>query len=131
MTTLPNGLTVMLVESHKLPVVAANLVVLSGSEMNPINKPGLASFTADMLDEGTQNRSALQIADDVDLWAGQRRLRRIRRPQPHAGAAGKHQHGPGREQRRAAHPKEGRQRAFPGGGSYITVAAVHRFGLIG
>ena len=63
--TLPNGLTVLLVEKHNLPVVAANLVVLSGSEANPINKPGLASFTADMLDEGTNKRSALQIAEDA------------------------------------------------------------------
>jgi zinc protease len=61
---LANGLTVMLVEQHKLPIVSANLMVLSGSDMNPINRPGLASFTADMLPEGTSRRSALQIADD-------------------------------------------------------------------
>jgi zinc protease len=62
---LANGLTIMLVEQHNLPVVAANLVVLSGSEANPADKPGLASFTADMLDEGTTKRSTLQIAEDV------------------------------------------------------------------
>ena len=62
---LANGLTVMLVERHNLPVVSANLVVLSGSETNPADRAGLASFTADMLDEGTNKRSALQIADDV------------------------------------------------------------------
>jgi zinc protease len=63
--TLPNGLTVLLVEKHNLPMVSANLVVLSGSEANPVDKPGLASFTADMLDEGTNKRSALQIAEDA------------------------------------------------------------------
>ena len=62
---LANGLTVMLVEQHNLPVVSANLVVLSGSEANPPDKPGLASFTADMLDEGTTRRSTLQLAEDV------------------------------------------------------------------
>jgi zinc protease len=62
---LPNGLTVLFVEQRNLPVVSANLVVLSGSERNPVDKPGLASFTADMLDEGTNKRSTLQIADDV------------------------------------------------------------------
>jgi zinc protease len=62
---LPNGLTVMFAEQHNLPVVSANLVVLSGSERNPADRPGLASFTADMLDEGTNKRSTLQIADDV------------------------------------------------------------------
>ena len=62
---LPNGLTLLLVEQHQLPVVAANLVVLSGSETNPLDKPGLAAFTAAMLDQGTNRRSALQIADDA------------------------------------------------------------------
>jgi zinc protease len=63
---LANGLTVLLSEQHDLPVIAANLVVLSGSEANPPEKPGLAAFTADMLDEGTSKRSALQIADDAE-----------------------------------------------------------------
>jgi zinc protease len=62
---LDNGLTVMVVEQHELPVVAANLVVLSGSDANPLDKSGLASFTAAMLQEGTTKRSALQIADDA------------------------------------------------------------------
>ncbi len=63
---LPNGLHVYLVEQHSLPVVAANLVVLAGSETNPAEQPGLASFTADMLDEGTATRSTLQLAQDVN-----------------------------------------------------------------
>jgi zinc protease len=63
---LPNGLTVLLIERHTLPIVTANLVTLSGSELNPLDKPGLASFTAAMLQEGTKNRPALKIADDVD-----------------------------------------------------------------
>jgi zinc protease len=61
--SLHNGLRVFLIEQHSLPVVSANLVVLSGSERNPAAYPGLASFTAEMLDEGTRTRSALQIAD--------------------------------------------------------------------
>jgi len=63
--TLPNGLTVMLLEQHRLPVLSANLVVLAGSDRNPIAKPGLASFTADMLDEGTSTRSNGKLADDL------------------------------------------------------------------
>ncbi|HYL12675.1 MAG TPA: pitrilysin family protein [Terriglobales bacterium] len=62
---LSNGLTVLLVEQHKLPVVAAHLVVLTGSDANPVSKPGLASFTAAMLSEGTNHRGAPQIADDA------------------------------------------------------------------
>jgi zinc protease len=63
---LANGLTVYLIEKHNLPIVSANLVVLSGSERNRPELPGLASFTAEMLDEGTIKRSALQLARDVD-----------------------------------------------------------------
>ncbi len=59
------GLTVLLVEQHKLPVVAASLYVLRGSEANPAQLPGLAAFTADMLDEGTTTRASLKLADDV------------------------------------------------------------------
>ncbi len=63
---LSNGLSVYLVEQHSLPIVSANLIALSGSERNPIGLPGLSSFTAEMLDEGTARRSALQIAFDAD-----------------------------------------------------------------
>lgn len=62
---LANGLTVMYHERRDLPVVAAMLVVRTGSESNPPRRPGLASFTADMLTEGTLARSALQIADEA------------------------------------------------------------------
>jgi zinc protease len=62
---LPNGLTVLLVEQHKFPVLSAQVVVGSGSDANPIKEPGLAAFTAAMLAEGTEHRSAVQIADDA------------------------------------------------------------------
>jgi zinc protease len=62
---LGNGLTVLLNERPGLPVVSANLVVKTGSGANPPDKPGLANFTAAMLDEGTSTRSALQIADQI------------------------------------------------------------------
>ena len=62
---LDNGLTVLLLPQHKLPMVSAALVTLRGSESNAPSLPGLASFTADMLDEGTASRSTLQLADDV------------------------------------------------------------------
>jgi len=63
---LANGLTVYLIGSHNLPVVSATLVTLSGNDTNPVDKPGLAGFTADMLDEGTTNRSSAKIADDLN-----------------------------------------------------------------
>jgi zinc protease len=62
---LPNGLTLILNERRGLPIVAANLVLKTGSDANPLDKPGLANFAAAMLDEGTATRNALQIADEV------------------------------------------------------------------
>jgi zinc protease len=63
---LPNGLTVIaLPRTGGAPVVSASFLVRSGSDANPIEKPGLASFTAAMLDQGTASRSALQLADEV------------------------------------------------------------------
>jgi zinc protease len=62
---LANGLTIFLNARPGLPVVSANLVVKTGSGANPPNKPGLANFTAAMLDQGTASRTALQIADQV------------------------------------------------------------------
>jgi zinc protease len=57
---------VFLIEQHNLPVVSANMITLVGSDRNPPERPGLASFTAEMLDEGTGKRSPLEIAVDAD-----------------------------------------------------------------
>jgi zinc protease len=64
---LQNGLTVYYNYRPGLPVVAANLVFNTGSGANPIDKPGLASFTANMLQQGTATRNATQIADETAL----------------------------------------------------------------
>jgi zinc protease len=58
-----NGLTVFYSERPGLPLVAASLVLLRGSGANPVEQPGLASFTTRMLQQGTATRTALQIAD--------------------------------------------------------------------
>src|SRR5207244_269567 len=42
---LANGLTVLYSERPGLPLVAANLVLLAGSGVNPVDRPGLASMT--------------------------------------------------------------------------------------
>ena len=63
--TLANGLTVIHHHKPGLPLVSAALLVKSGAEANPLDRPGLASFTADLLDEGTATRTSGQIADQV------------------------------------------------------------------
>jgi zinc protease len=64
---LSNGLTVLYNYRPGLPVVSANLVFTTGSSANPTDKPGLASFTANMLQQGTATRNATQIADEAAL----------------------------------------------------------------
>ena len=64
---LSNGLPVVLMEKHELPLVQIDLLVKTGSAMDPAGKTGLASLTAAMLDEGAGGRTALQLADAIDF----------------------------------------------------------------
>ena len=64
---LANGLTVMYVRRTEIPAVNATLVVNgAGNTDDPSDLPGLASFTASMLDEGAGGRNALQLADALE-----------------------------------------------------------------
>ena len=65
--TLSNGLQVWVMGVHKVPTVHVSLVVRTGAASDPQGRYGLASLTADMLDEGAGARSALEIADAVDF----------------------------------------------------------------
>ncbi len=62
---LPNGLTVVHVPRSGLPLVSATLVVRAGLDRNPAERPGLASFTAAMLNQGSSERSAADLVDAV------------------------------------------------------------------
>ncbi len=60
-TTLPNGLRIWTVRHTQVPLVAFTLLVRSGAAFDPAGKEGLAAFTADMLDEGSRDRSAIEM----------------------------------------------------------------------
>jgi zinc protease len=65
---LANGIALLVVENHALPIVSLRLVVPNaGSALDPKPKPGVAAFTADMLDEGAHNLTAIQIANQEDF----------------------------------------------------------------
>lgn len=61
--TLGNGLRVLVAENHSSPLASIRVVVRSGAEHDPLDRAGLASFTADMLDEGAGRMNAVQIAE--------------------------------------------------------------------
>jgi len=63
---LKNGLTLVLQEDHKLPTVAFTMWIRPGQLADPADLPGVASFTAGMLREGTATRSSAQIANEVE-----------------------------------------------------------------
>jgi predicted Zn-dependent peptidase len=65
--TLPNGLRLLVVEQHELPLADVVLVVGTGGEADPPNRSGVATLTADLLTEGTATRSSLQIADQTSF----------------------------------------------------------------
>ncbi len=63
--TLPNGLQLAVVEMHKVPVVDVTLLLDAGTARDPADLPGLATFTATMLQQGAGSRGALDIADET------------------------------------------------------------------
>jgi zinc protease len=62
---LPNGLKLLIVEHHELPLADFVLLVGSGSTTDPASKTGVANLTATMLREGTTTRKSLDIADQI------------------------------------------------------------------
>ncbi len=62
---LPNGLKLMIVEQHELPLADFVLVTGSGGTVDPANKGGVANLTSSMLTEGTTTRNSLQISDQI------------------------------------------------------------------
>ncbi|MDE3153457.1 MAG: insulinase family protein [Acidobacteriota bacterium] len=62
-TRLSNGLAVWTAGHHSVPVVTVVLVVPAGAAQDPADRPGLASLTGDMLDEGSGARSAIDMHD--------------------------------------------------------------------
>ena len=68
--TLDNGLTVVVIEQHELPLVSMRLTFRAGSIHDPGDKPGLANFCNEMLMRGTSTRSARRIAEEIAFGGG-------------------------------------------------------------
>jgi zinc protease len=64
---LPNGLTLLLLEKHELPLISLEIGLRSGSVADPHAKEGVSSLTASLLRKGTNTRSSDQIASDIDF----------------------------------------------------------------
>ena len=60
---LSNGLEVRAIAHRNVPVISAALLVPGGTAADPAERHGLAAFTADLLDEGSGGRSAIEVSD--------------------------------------------------------------------
>jgi zinc protease len=70
MGTLPNGLQVVVVSHHEQPSVTLRLLIKAGASHDPQDKPGVASMTAGLLDQGTATRKAQDIASAIESVGG-------------------------------------------------------------
>lgn len=64
-STLDNGLRIWTVRHPQLPVVSYVLLLTRGSAADPPGKEGLAAIAADMLDEGSGDRSAIEMHEGL------------------------------------------------------------------
>ncbi|MFQ5747518.1 MAG: M16 family metallopeptidase [Gemmatimonadota bacterium] len=62
---LSNGVPVVLMEKHEVPLVQVDLLVREGSVNDPADRRGLADLTLAMLREGAGDRDALELADAI------------------------------------------------------------------
>jgi len=63
---LENGLQVLLVEEHSLPVLTAGVLSRAGSDNNQPGKGGLATLTARIMSDGTVSRDLTKLAGDQE-----------------------------------------------------------------
>jgi predicted Zn-dependent peptidase len=64
-TVLANGLSIVVVEDHRLPLVNYRLAFRVGTAFDPPRLPGLTDLLAGLLPEGTESRSSREIAEEV------------------------------------------------------------------
>ena len=64
-TVLANGLSIVVVEDHRLPLVSYRLAFRVGGAFDPPGLPGLTDLLAGLLPEGTESKTSREIADEV------------------------------------------------------------------
>lgn len=63
--TTAQGARVYFIETHALPIIDVQVLFLAGSAFDPADKPGLASLTASLMDQGAGARNEQQIAETL------------------------------------------------------------------
>ena len=65
-TALSNGLKIVIFENNRMPLVNFRLAFFSGDADEPKNSTGITNALASMLNEGTQNYSSRQLAEEIE-----------------------------------------------------------------
>jgi zinc protease len=64
-TVLSNGLSLVVVEDNRLPLISYRLAFRVGGAFDPPSLPGLTDLLAGLLPEGTESKTSREIADEV------------------------------------------------------------------
>jgi predicted Zn-dependent peptidase len=68
--TLPNGVKLILIPRHEVPLIAFEAVLRGGSRLDPDSHEGIASLAAELLTHGAGSRDAYAFADAVEGAGG-------------------------------------------------------------
>jgi predicted Zn-dependent peptidase len=69
--SLKNGMTLLLVERHTVPLIGFHAIVKTGALGDAAGKEGTASMAASLLRKGTRTRTADQFTNELDFIGGQ------------------------------------------------------------
>lgn len=66
-TTMVNGINLLTIENTKIPVVSVKLIFKNSGSYFDGDKFGLSSLVSELLTKGTKNRTASEIAEEIDF----------------------------------------------------------------
>lgn len=67
---LENGMTILILERHHLPILTVDLKLRAGAIYDPDKLVGIANLTSRLLVEGTIKRTSDQISEEIDFIGG-------------------------------------------------------------
>ena len=68
--TLSNGLGLTVIRQNKTPLMHLRMVISAGENSSPENLPGMATFTANMLNKGAVSLNSVQIEEAIESMGG-------------------------------------------------------------
>lgn len=71
---LANGLKTYGIENNELPLINFNITIPGGHSLDPADKAGLASITADLMNEGTANKTPAELEEAIGLLGSSLRI---------------------------------------------------------